>query len=69
MGRGGEGEETAVPLLENKPPALYSEGCPGCAIDRRKAEFKGIPYMFFFHIWIINLVSIHHCMELHDHAT
>ncbi|TVU25849.1 hypothetical protein EJB05_28360 [Eragrostis curvula] len=57
MTRGGEGEETAVPLLEKKPAAMYSEGCPGCAIDRRKAEFTGIPYMFFFHIWIINLVT------------
>ncbi|TVT98404.1 hypothetical protein EJB05_28364, partial [Eragrostis curvula] len=57
MGSGGEGEETTVPLLERKPAVVYSKGCPGCAIDRKKAECTGIPYMLFFHIWIINLVS------------
>ncbi|KAF8781328.1 hypothetical protein HU200_000553 [Digitaria exilis] len=46
----------AAPLLEEKPTAVYIEGCPGCAIDREKAENTGIPYLRFFHIWIINLV-------------
>ncbi|CAL4988679.1 unnamed protein product [Urochloa decumbens] len=36
---------------------VYFEGCPGCAIDRRKAESTGIPYKSFFHIWMITLVS------------
>ncbi|KAL6640468.1 hypothetical protein ACP70R_021591 [Stipagrostis hirtigluma subsp. patula] len=49
---GGEGE----PLLEKKPE-VYIDGCPGCAVDRRKAENPGVPYGLFFHIWIINLVS------------
>ncbi|KAK3136059.1 hypothetical protein QOZ80_5BG0427480 [Eleusine coracana subsp. coracana] len=53
---GGEGEAAAAPLLEEKPQ-VYVDGCPGCAVDRRKAENPGIPYKHFFHIWIIILVS------------
>ncbi|GJM88077.1 hypothetical protein PR202_ga04101 [Eleusine coracana subsp. coracana] len=53
---GGEGESAAAPLLEEKPQ-VYVDGCPGCAVDRRKAENPGIPYKHFFHIWIIILVS------------
>ncbi|XP_066335239.1 protein ZINC INDUCED FACILITATOR-LIKE 1-like [Miscanthus floridulus] len=50
--------EAAVPLLEEQeqPTAVYFDGCPGCIIDREKAESTGIPYWRFFHIWIINLV-------------
>ncbi|KAL6905678.1 hypothetical protein ACP4OV_003279 [Aristida adscensionis] len=56
---GGEGEATAAaPLLGKKPGAAgYFDGCPGCAVDRRKAANPGVPYKFFFHIWIIVLVS------------
>ncbi|RLN31110.1 protein ZINC INDUCED FACILITATOR-LIKE 1-like isoform X2 [Panicum miliaceum] len=52
---GGEGK-AAVPLLEKKPE-VYFHGCPGCAMDRRKAENPGIPYVLFFHMWVINLVT------------
>ncbi|KAF0909097.1 hypothetical protein E2562_031353 [Oryza meyeriana var. granulata] len=44
----------AAPLLEK---TTNLEGCPGCAAERRKAENPGIPYLQFFHIWIIILVS------------
>ncbi|KAL6868342.1 hypothetical protein ACP4OV_015187 [Aristida adscensionis] len=58
MDAGSEVEAAvAAPLLEKKPAKVYSEGCPGCAIDRRKEENTGIPYRLFFHIWIINLAS------------
>ncbi|RCV37530.1 hypothetical protein SETIT_8G070700v2 [Setaria italica] len=57
MANGGEGEAAAVPLLEKKPAAVYFDGCPGCAVDRRKAESRGIPFKLFFLIWFINLVS------------
>jgi hypothetical protein len=50
------GGETAAPLLEKKA-AVYHEGCPGCAVEQRKALNPGVPYMEFFHIWIIILVS------------
>jgi hypothetical protein len=53
---GGEGD-AALPLLEEKPRQVYVDGCPGCAMDRRKAENPGIPYGLFFHTWIINLVT------------
>ncbi|XP_021316602.1 protein ZINC INDUCED FACILITATOR-LIKE 1 isoform X2 [Sorghum bicolor] len=59
-GGSSEGEAAAVPLLEEEdqeqPTAVYFDGCPGCIIDREKAENTGIPYWRFFHIWIINLV-------------
>jgi len=56
--------EAAVPLLEEQeqPTAVYFDGCPGCIIDREKAESTGIPYWRFFHIWIINLVV---CMHIY----
>ncbi|KAI5021211.1 hypothetical protein ZWY2020_055056 [Hordeum vulgare] len=55
---GGEGQEATAPLLEKeKAAAVYVEGCPGCASDRRKAANPGIPYLQFFHVWSIILVS------------
>ncbi|CAN6217194.1 unnamed protein product [Urochloa humidicola] len=50
----GEGE-AAWPLLEKSD--VYLDGCPGCAMERRKAENSGIPYGLFFHTWIINLAT------------
>ncbi|XP_044971601.1 protein ZINC INDUCED FACILITATOR-LIKE 1-like isoform X4 [Hordeum vulgare subsp. vulgare] len=55
---GSEGQEATAPLLEKeKAAAVYVEGCPGCASDRRKAANPGIPYLQFFHVWSIILVS------------
>uniref|UniRef100_A0A0E0F2D7 Major facilitator superfamily (MFS) profile domain-containing protein n=1 Tax=Oryza meridionalis TaxID=40149 RepID=A0A0E0F2D7_9ORYZ len=57
--------DAATPLLETA--YQYHEGCPACAVERSKALNPGIPYMRFFHIWIIILVSctyappIDHC--------
>lgn len=50
------GEAAAAPLLEKKE-TVYREGCPGCAVERRKTLNPGVPYKEFFHIWIIILVS------------
>ncbi|XP_048570110.1 protein ZINC INDUCED FACILITATOR-LIKE 1-like isoform X1 [Triticum urartu] len=50
------GGEAAAPLLEKKE-AVYREGCPGCAVERRKALNPGVPYKEFFHIWTIILAS------------
>ncbi|VAH92842.1 unnamed protein product [Triticum turgidum subsp. durum] len=50
------GGEAAAPLLEKKT-AVYREGCPGCAVERRKTLNPGVPYKEFFHIWTIILVS------------
>lgn len=49
------GEAAAAPLLEKK--SVYREGCPGCAVERRKTLNPGAPYKEFLHIWIIILVS------------
>ncbi|VAH93993.1 unnamed protein product [Triticum turgidum subsp. durum] len=51
--------ESSVPLLEKKAGGvLYVEGCPGCAIDRRKAENPGIPYSSFLYVWVITLSTV-----------
>ncbi|XP_048569791.1 protein ZINC INDUCED FACILITATOR-LIKE 1-like [Triticum urartu] len=48
--------ESSVPLLEKRAGGvLYVEGCPGCAIDRRKAENPDIPYSSFLYVWVITL--------------
>ncbi|GJN06695.1 hypothetical protein PR202_ga24451 [Eleusine coracana subsp. coracana] len=50
----GQAQETVVPLLE-KTAAAYIEGCPGCTIDRRKAEFTGIPFAHIINISLLIL--------------
>ncbi|EEC67618.1 hypothetical protein OsI_35002 [Oryza sativa Indica Group] len=49
--------DAATPLLVLETTYQYHEGCPACAVERSKAVNPGIPYMRFFHIWIIILVS------------
>uniref|UniRef100_A0ACD6A115 Uncharacterized protein n=2 Tax=Avena sativa TaxID=4498 RepID=A0ACD6A115_AVESA len=48
--------ESSVPLLEKKG-VHYVEGCPGCAVDRRKAANPGIPYGSFIYVWIVVLCT------------
>ncbi|KAH9617092.1 hypothetical protein KSS87_006927 [Heliosperma pusillum] len=40
-----------------KKQVKYHEKCPGCKVDRRKAENPNIPWLHFFFIWIITLCS------------
>uniref|UniRef100_A0A0E0BNI7 Major facilitator superfamily (MFS) profile domain-containing protein n=1 Tax=Oryza glumipatula TaxID=40148 RepID=A0A0E0BNI7_9ORYZ len=42
-----------------EPPAtkVYHDGCPGCAIEQRKEEHKGIPYKEFLFVGITTLAS------------
>uniref|UniRef100_A0A453HQT9 Uncharacterized protein n=1 Tax=Aegilops tauschii subsp. strangulata TaxID=200361 RepID=A0A453HQT9_AEGTS len=50
--------ESSVPLLEKKADGvLYVEGCPGCAVDRRKAANPGIPYGTFIYVWTVTLCT------------
>ncbi|ONM19943.1 putative peptide/nitrate transporter [Zea mays] len=35
----------------------YVDGCPGCAVDRRKAASPGIPYANFIYVWIVTLCT------------
>jgi hypothetical protein len=56
--------QSAAPLLEEikKRTAggrrTYAvEGCPGCAVDRRKAANPGIPYGSFIYVWIVTLCT------------
>jgi hypothetical protein len=52
----GSESEAAAPFLETKPQ-VYFDGCPGCAMELRKAANPGVPYRLFFHVWIIIFVS------------
>ncbi|KAF2906532.1 protein ZINC INDUCED FACILITATOR-LIKE 1 isoform X4 [Oryza sativa Japonica Group] len=42
-----------------EPPAtkVYHDGCPGCAMEQRKEEHKGIPYREFLFVAITTLAS------------
>uniref|UniRef100_A0A0E0BEZ2 Major facilitator superfamily (MFS) profile domain-containing protein n=1 Tax=Oryza glumipatula TaxID=40148 RepID=A0A0E0BEZ2_9ORYZ len=42
-----------------EPPAtkVYHDGCPGCAMEQRKEEHKGIPYKEFLFVAITTLAS------------
>ncbi|XP_039802560.1 protein ZINC INDUCED FACILITATOR-LIKE 1-like [Panicum virgatum] len=51
-----EGQSSA-PLLEEKQQTAWVEGCPGCAVDRRKAANPGIPYGSFIYVWIVTLCT------------
>jgi hypothetical protein len=58
-----EGHSSSAPLLEKKTAGggeegmHYEEGCPGCAVDRRKAANPGIPYGSFIYVWIVTLCT------------
>ncbi|CAL4911765.1 unnamed protein product [Urochloa decumbens] len=54
-----EDEGQSAPLLEEKAGGrkMYVEGCPGCAVDRRKAANPGIPYSNFIYVWIVTLCT------------
>ena len=44
------------------PPApLYVDGCPGCAMDRKKASNKSIPYKEFFFVTVSTIASGNTC--------
>ena len=51
-----EGQSSA-PFLEEKQQTAGVEGCPGCAVDRRKAANPGIPYGSFIYVWIVTLCT------------
>ncbi|KAK8447208.1 hypothetical protein SEVIR_8G023400v4 [Setaria viridis] len=36
---------------------MYVEGCPGCAVDRRKEANPGIPYGSFIYVWVVTLCT------------
>ena len=35
----------------------YYENCPGCQVEKSKAENTNVPWLQFFFIWIITLAS------------
>ena len=61
--------EEKAPLLV-QVPAQAVEGCPGCAMERRKASSNGrIPYKELFFVGVTSLASGTYpsvaCMHLH----
>ncbi|GJM88078.1 hypothetical protein PR202_ga04102 [Eleusine coracana subsp. coracana] len=62
QGAESESSSASAPLLEKKAAtgggAVYLvDGCPGCAVDRRKAANPGIPYGNFLYVWIVTLCT------------
>nr|CBX25429.1 hypothetical_protein [Oryza glaberrima] len=45
-----------VPLLKIKGD--YHQGCPGCAYDRKKEVYRGLPYKEFLYLWMICLTAV-----------
>ncbi|CAO2831397.1 unnamed protein product [Amaranthus hypochondriacus] len=43
--------------LLSKQNVYYYENCPGCKVEKRKAENPNLPWLHFFYIWIITLSS------------
>jgi len=50
-------EGSSAPLLEKVTTAAYWDGCPGCAVERRKAASPGVPYGNFLYVWIVTLCT------------
>ncbi|KAK9170611.1 hypothetical protein Syun_002751 [Stephania yunnanensis] len=42
-------------VLLNKKAVWFDEDCPGCRVDRRKAERRGIPFSDLFYLWVVVL--------------
>ncbi|KAH9603317.1 hypothetical protein KSS87_013413 [Heliosperma pusillum] len=40
-----------------KQQVKYEENCPGCKVDRRKADNPNIPWLHFSFVWIITLCA------------
>lgn len=36
---------------------MHVENCPGCRMDRKKEENRGIPYKEFLYVWIVSLCT------------
>uniref|UniRef100_J3N5V2 Uncharacterized protein n=1 Tax=Oryza brachyantha TaxID=4533 RepID=J3N5V2_ORYBR len=57
---GRQRQQVAAPLLEKTTTTgegYCIEGCPGCAVERRKALSAGIPYGSFLFVWIVTLCT------------
>lgn len=66
--KAAEGSSSA-PLLEKAATgggAVYFDGCPGCAVDRRKAANPGVPYGYFLYVWIVTLCTGICCCHFHS---
>ncbi|RCV36353.1 hypothetical protein SETIT_7G312000v2 [Setaria italica] len=46
-----------LPPPPSPPGKVYYEGCPGCAMDRKKESHKGVPYKELLFVGIITFAS------------
>lgn len=51
---GGGGAAAAEPLVKR---AYYHPDCPGCRVDRRKAERERFPFTELFYVWLVTICS------------
>ena len=49
--------EASSPAPAPIPAKTYHDGCPGCAMDRRKESSTGIPYRELSFVGITTFVS------------
>ncbi|VAI10313.1 unnamed protein product [Triticum turgidum subsp. durum] len=52
---GNDNDEAKAP--SSSPETVYYEGCPGCAMERKKENSTGTPYKEFFYVGVTTLAS------------
>ncbi|GAB2234147.1 hypothetical protein Drorol1_Dr00003384 [Drosera rotundifolia] len=50
-------EEAKEPLISSGDEILEYPNCPGCVVDRRKEEKRGVPYKELAYIWFVSLCT------------
>jgi hypothetical protein len=52
---GNDNDDAKAP--SSSPETVYYEGCPGCAMERKKENSTGTPYKEFFYVGVTTLAS------------
>ncbi|KAF7043292.1 hypothetical protein CFC21_052674 [Triticum aestivum] len=54
---GNDNDDATAPPSPSPPETVYYEGCPGCAMERKKENNTGTPYKEFFYVGVTTLAS------------
>ncbi|XP_037429939.1 protein ZINC INDUCED FACILITATOR-LIKE 1-like isoform X2 [Triticum dicoccoides] len=54
---GNDNDDATAPPSPSPPEMVYYEGCPGCAMERKKENNTGTPYKEFFYVGVTTLAS------------
>ena len=54
---GNDNDDATAPPSPSPPETVYYEGCPGCAMERKKENSTGTPYKEFFYVGVTTLAS------------